>query len=93
MVEFCPRCGSILVPVKKRRRIHLVCNRCGYSKMARAKSGYKVREKVPEDKKAKVLVYTASEERGKERIEEERELLQEYYEVFLETMEGSAGED
>jgi len=90
MVEFCPRCGSILVPQKKEGSTVLVCRRCGYQKKAEG-SGYKQSETV--DKKSKTKVTVVSREEVAEGMsEEQRELLKEYYEVFLSTMEESGEE-
>jgi len=91
MVEFCPKCGSVLVPEKRKNKAYLVCKKCGYSKPAGKKSGYKFIEQIPEEKKNKTPVIT-EEVVEREKIEEERELLREYYEVFLETMESEGGD-
>ncbi len=32
LIEFCDKCGSILVPVKKRENTYLKCRRCGAEK-------------------------------------------------------------
>jgi len=93
VVEFCPKCGSILVPSRKNNETYLVCNRCGFSKLAKDVSSYKRREKISDERKVKVLVLERTEKRGKEKLEEERELLQEYYEIFLDTMEEESGEE
>jgi len=46
-----------------------------------------VRGEVTEDKKEKLLVIEGIKNREKEKIEEEREIIKEYYEIFLESME------
>lgn len=56
------------------------------------KKGYIVREEVSRNKREKVTVIESAKEREKEKVEEERELLKEYYEVFLESMESGEGE-
>jgi DNA-directed RNA polymerase subunit M len=86
-VEFCPKCGSLLVPVSSEGKTYLVCRKCGYKKEASSKKGYMVRGEVTEDKKEKLLVVEGIRNREKEKIEEEREIIKEYYEVFLESME------
>jgi len=88
MVEFCPNCGSVLVPQRRGSETYLVCRSCGFSKRAAGES-YRQRERIDRRKKTKVTaVSRASEEKLSE---EEREMLKEYYEVFLSTME--AGEE
>ncbi|RLE84309.1 MAG: DNA-directed RNA polymerase subunit M [Thermoprotei archaeon] len=93
MVEFCPRCGSVLVPSKRNGKAYLVCGSCGYSRQVKSSSSYIRRERISEDRKTKVAVLERGERKGKEKLEEERELLQEYYEVFLDTMEGETSEE
>jgi len=91
-VKFCPKCGSLLTPERRKGRVYLVCKRCGYSReMEKEERGYRIRETVSEEKREKLIVIEGLKKREKEKLEEERELLREYYEVFLETME-SEGE-
>jgi len=92
MVEFCPKCGTVLIPKKKKETIYLVCKNCGYSKKLESKKGYKSKHKVEEEKKTKILVMEATPQ-DKEKIVEEKELLQEYYEILLETMEQEQAEE
>jgi len=86
-VEFCPRCGSLLVPVSSEGKTILACRKCGYKKEIVSKKGYIVRGEVTENKKEKLLVVEGIKSREKEKIEEEREIVREYYEIFLESME------
>lgn len=88
-MEFCPKCGAILVPTNVGDKTYLVCKKCGHRKRVLSKGRYVVRGEVSGDKRGKVLVVEGAKEREKEKIEEEREILKEYYEVFLESMEGS----
>lgn len=91
-MEFCPRCGSILVPSVSKGKSYLTCRKCGYKREATAKRGYVVREEVGKEKKEKLIVIEGAKEREKEKVEEERELLKEYYEIFLESMESGETE-
>lgn len=90
-MEFCPKCGTLLVPVSSEGKTYLVCRKCGYRKETYSKSGYVVRGEVSGDKREKLLVVEGVRSREKEKVEEEREIMKEYYEVFLESME-SEGE-
>ncbi len=93
MVEFCPKCGSILVPERRRNKVYLTCKRCSYSREAKKTDAYRVVERIPEEKRSKVAVIEGGGRRESERVEEERELVrEEYYEVFLETMMEEAEE-
>jgi len=86
LVEFCPKCGSLLVPKKEHNKVILFCSRCGYSKKVKEISGYKSIEKIPEKKKSRIAV-VEKKSIDKKKVEEEQELLKEYYEVLLTTME------
>jgi len=90
-VEFCPKCGTLLVPTSSEGKTYLVCRKCGYRKETSSKRGYVVRGEVSGDKREKLLVVEGVRSREKEKVEEEREIMKEYYEVFLESME-SEGE-
>lgn len=90
-MEFCPKCGSLMVPQQSEGKKYLVCKKCGYKKEVATKQGYMQREEISLDKRGKLIVLESADKRDKEKIEEERELLKEYYEVFLESME-SEGE-
>jgi len=91
MVKFCPKCGGLMVPTKTGKKIYLQCSRCGYKiemdKSAREK--YRISYEVEEEKR----VVTAKATKGIRRAltPEEREMLQEYYEVFLESFEAEEG--
>lgn len=87
MVEFCPKCGSLLIPVRKGGKIILVCRRCHFQKDVGSSDSYKGVQVISEDKKTKTAVIEEVKTTSKERKERERELLQELYEIVLETME------
>lgn len=90
-MEFCPKCGSLLVPTSSEGKTFLICRKCGYKKEVTSKRGYMVRGEVSNDKREKLLVIEGVRSREKEKVEEEREMMKELYEVFLESME-SEGE-
>lgn len=82
-MEFCPKCGSLMIPKKKHDGLYLVCTSCGYEVKAKDARGYSTRESVSEEKKTKVSVFEVG---GARADEEERSQLREIYEVFLETL-------
>lgn len=91
-MEFCPSCGKLLTPSTGKEGAVLVCKVCGFAKPAEeAQKKYVLTERVDgaKRKKAVVVVTSPTLERQKR---EERELAQEYYEVFLEAFT-EAGED
>jgi len=54
-MEFCPKCGSVLIQKKKRD----VCPRCGYS--TKSKTKLKTSEKIEEKKRINVISEKDSE--------------------------------
>ncbi len=91
-MEFCPKCGKLLIPNKKDSKIYLICRNCGFEKPASESKGYKIVQPVDENKRRKTLVVDASQIKGRKRKEEERELMADYYEVFLENFQEEGGE-
>lgn len=77
-MRFCPKDGTLMVPVKKDGTTVLKCPKCGYEvKLTeKAKEGYRQRSEVSEEKKRGVMV--AEERRqvyDQEEMEEMRRLL------------------
>jgi DNA-directed RNA polymerase subunit M len=83
-MEFCPKCGGLMLPKRRGGELYLVCQSCGYEMKAKKLEGYAAKEVIAEEKKTKVSVFTAPSGAASE--EERRQLKEEYYEVFLETM-------
>ncbi len=75
------------MPYKKGNEVYLRCIRCGYMIKADKKTleSYRLRYQVEEDKR--VRTSKATEARRLALSPEEREILKEYYEVFLETFQ------
>jgi len=82
-MEFCPKCGSMLLPKKSGRSTRLVCPRCGYRGKLKKPTAYKISEKGKEPKEVVVI-----EEKGKKKkkpLEREYEAEPpEYYEELYE---------
>ncbi len=53
-MQFCPKCGSILIPEKKKNRTKLVCNRCNYK--GKNASSIIIKEKVNLKREDKIEV-------------------------------------
>ena len=53
-IDFCPKCGSILIPVKKGKSTSMKCRNCGYSSRRDVKS-LKIFETVKKKKVVTVL--------------------------------------
>lgn len=83
MVKFCPRCGGPLVPTRKNGTMCLKCTKCGFEIKASKKdsAAYGLKYSVEDSKR--VATSRETEAREAKLTPEEREMLQEYYEVFL----------
>ena len=53
-MNFCPKCGTIMVPVKKRTHVALTCRKCGYTYKKSVKS-VKITETPPKNHRVVVL--------------------------------------
>lgn len=78
-----------MVPVKKDNKVYLKCNKCGYETPAKEKK-YGITYHVESTKR--VATGVAGEARDTRLTPEEREMLSEYYEIFLEEFEREASE-
>lgn len=83
-MEFCPKCGGLMLPKRKESKLYLVCQSCGYEVKAKKLEGYAAKEEISEEKRTRVSVFTATAGGASE--EERKQLKEEFYEVFLETM-------
>ncbi|RLF09674.1 MAG: DNA-directed RNA polymerase subunit M [Thermoprotei archaeon] len=93
-MEFCPKCGKLLVPAaSKDGEVVLACRVCGYTKpISKSQKGYVWTEKIDDSKRRRTAVIEGSPTLEKQR-KEERELAQEYYEIFLESFNEAAEEE
>ncbi len=91
-MKFCPKCGNLMVPIRRNEKTILKCRVCGYEEEVKTSVDYKLTHSIEENKR--VITSRVSEGAGKPlRREEEREILQEYYEVFLETFSEEEGSE
>ena len=90
-MKFCPKCGGIMVPVRKDGEIVLKCQKCGYEMPATEEDlkKYRVRSKGGE-KVLTTKVISKVEQAGmnKEELEQAKE---EFYELVLDQL-GEYGE-
>lgn len=89
-MEFCDKCGKMLVPERRDDKIVLVCRSCGFIKQLEDSSSYRMTYSVEENKRRKIAV--VSEAEVKRRSREEQELMEDYYRLFLETYAESESE-
>ncbi len=94
MVRFCPRCGGPMVPKKSEgENLVLKCMRCGYETSVSKSTinDYKLKFHVEADKRIHTSKATEAKKIGL--TPEEREMLQEYYEIFLESFQEEGSEE
>jgi DNA-directed RNA polymerase subunit M len=51
-LQFCPKCGSTLLPSKKEKKVTLVCPKCGYT----SSKGEKVVSRISQDTEKIVVI-------------------------------------
>jgi len=61
MVEFCPKCGSLLVPRRTDNKNTLVCPKCGFSKSAESVR-YVLSQDIKHHEREKTLVIEKGED-------------------------------
>jgi len=82
-LEFCPKCGKMLIPQRVGSKVYLVCPACNYKKLVGSRK-MAIISSIPEEKRHKIGVIE-TESRTKVRKEERETYREEYYSVFLET--------
>jgi len=80
-----------MVPTRREGSVYLKCSKCGYEVKSQESRKYDIRHQVEPSKR--VLTAVTSEAREAKLTPEEREMLREYYEVFLEEFERSESEE
>ncbi|HDO20752.1 MAG: hypothetical protein NDF53_02390 [archaeon GB-1867-097] len=90
-MEFCEKCGRMLVPERRNGKVVLVCKRCGFVKPLHSGS-YKVTYAVGESKRRKITIVSEAELKRIKKSKEEQELMEDYYKLFLDTYEQSESE-
>ncbi len=90
-MKFCPKCGTMMVPVRKGNKVVLKCPKCGYEEELKGKAkDYKIeiKETSQKVKTTSIVSEKKGKGRGKEELEQEKE---DYYEVFLDLMSQEEG--
>jgi DNA-directed RNA polymerase subunit M len=95
-VKFCPKCGGVMVPVKKGKKVVLKCTKCGYEMSIgrKEKEKYVLKEKISEKERLKTTSLVSQPSRFGLSEEEKEQMLEDYYEIALELMqEEESGEE
>lgn len=82
-MEFCPKCGSMLLPKRVGRRTRGVCPRCGYKGKLTKPKAYKISERGKEIKEVAVIEEKKKKKERKPEVPYE-EMKPEYYEEYYE---------
>ncbi len=91
-MKFCPKCGSMLLPEKRGKKLVLRCPECGYEEVVKSSETKEYRLEVKATgskvKTTSVVSEESTTKRSEEELEQEKE---EFYEVFLEIMSSEEG--
>ena len=87
-MKYCPKCGGVMVPVKKGDKYYLRCRRCGYEVEATEEDlkEYRIVHKTSKSEKVvttKVISQVKKEGASPEDLETAKE---EYYELVLDQL-------
>ncbi len=85
-MKFCPKCGSVMIVVRKEGKLYYQCTRCGYIEPVKKGDSMKIVEKADEKKKVvstKAVAENRAIMRSKEEIQQE---IEEYYEQVLDQL-------
>ena len=87
-MKYCPKCGGVMVPVKKEGKYYLRCRRCGYEIEATEEDlkEYRIVHKTSKNEKVvttKIVSQVRRAGTGKEELETAKE---EYYELVLDQL-------
>lgn len=83
-MEFCQKCGGMLLPKKVGRARWLICQRCGHRTKLKTPTSYKISEKGKEAKEIAVIVEKKKKKKTPVVREYEPEGIEYYEEMFEE---------
>ncbi|MHA2423906.1 MAG: hypothetical protein ACXAEF_03910 [Candidatus Thorarchaeota archaeon] len=82
-MEFCDKCGSMMLPQKKDKKKILKCRECGHETPLKT-DGYKVEFRVKHSPKEKIVIVEEDDKQQSEMTEDEkrerRKAILEFYE-------------
>ena len=71
-MEFCEKCGALMLPKKKDDKPILKCRECGHEKSVKAPPQYKVEYRIKHSPREKIVVVEESDTRREEMSEDEK---------------------
>jgi DNA-directed RNA polymerase subunit M/transcription elongation factor TFIIS len=71
-VEFCDKCGALMLPKKKDGKPILKCRECGHEKSVKSPPEYKVEYRIKHSPREKIVVVEEDDQRQDEMSEDER---------------------
>lgn len=76
-MKFCPKCGSIMVPVRKGNVVYLKCRKCGYEERLskKEKASFVEKSVIEEEKHVKVPIVKSEATQSEEVDEDYRKQL------------------
>lgn len=88
-MEFCPKCGGVMMPVKRGSAIYLKCSKCGHEKKASSEAlkGYMLSRETDKSMRVKTTSRISETRRTSRSLEELEQEKEEYYEIFLDLVE------
>ncbi|AWR97579.1 DNA-directed RNA polymerase subunit M [Acidianus sulfidivorans JP7] len=87
-MQFCPKCGGLMMPVKKDGKEILKCKKCGFEKEmdTKDKKAYEIKENSKSNKVLTTSIVSEKEGRKRDEDELEQEREEYYKEIGLELL-------
>lgn len=87
-MQFCPKCGGLMVPAKKDDKDILKCKKCGYEKEMdkKDKKAYEIKASAKTNKVLTTSIVSEKEGRRRDEDELEQEREEYYKEIGLELL-------
>ena len=71
-MQFCEKCGALMLPKKEGKKIFLKCRECGHERVVRKPPSYKVEYRIKHSPREKIVVVEEETKSGDEMSEDER---------------------
>ena len=71
-VQFCEKCGALMLPKKEGKKTILKCRECGHERVVRKPPPYKVEYRIKHSPREKIVIVEEETKSGNEMSEDER---------------------